>query len=38
VFKLGAGLVVLDGGDHGFSIEISDRFNRAVLEFLAETD
>jgi 3-oxoadipate enol-lactonase len=34
----GARLVVLDGGAHGFSIEISDRFNRAVLEFLAETD
>lgn len=32
----GARLMVLDGGAHGFSIEIADKFNRAVLEFLAQ--
>ena len=32
----GASLVVLEGGAHGFSIEIADRFNRAVLEFLGQ--
>lgn len=32
----GARLVVLDGGAHGFSIEIADKFNRAVLEFLGQ--
>jgi pimeloyl-ACP methyl ester carboxylesterase len=32
----GARLVVLEGGAHGFSIEIADKFNRAVLEFLGQ--
>jgi pimeloyl-ACP methyl ester carboxylesterase len=32
----GARLVVLDGGAHGFSIEIADKFNRAVLAFLGQ--
>ena len=32
----GARLVVLEGGAHGFSIEIADNFNRAVLEFLGQ--
>jgi pimeloyl-ACP methyl ester carboxylesterase len=32
----GARLVVLDGGAHGFSIEIADKFNRAVLDFLGQ--
>jgi hypothetical protein len=27
---------VLEGGAHGFSIEIADKFNRAVLEFLGQ--
>jgi len=31
-----AKLVVLDGGAHGFSVEIADKFNRAVLEFLGQ--
>jgi pimeloyl-ACP methyl ester carboxylesterase len=31
-----AKLVVLEGGAHGFSIEIADKFNRAVLEFLGQ--
>ena len=30
-----AELVVLEGGGHGFNVEIADRFNQAVLEFLA---
>ena len=30
-----AKLVVLEGGGHGFNVEIADRFNQAVLEFLA---
>ena len=29
-----AQLVVLEGGGHGFSVEIADKFNRAVLDFL----
>jgi len=32
----GAKLVVLEGGAHGFSLEIADKFNRAVLEFLGQ--
>lgn len=32
----GAELVILDGGGHAFSGEISEKFNRAVLEFLAK--
>jgi 3-oxoadipate enol-lactonase len=32
----GAQLIVLEGGAHGFSIEIADKFNRAVLDFLAQ--
>ena len=31
-----AKLVVLDGGGHGFNAEIPDKFNQAVLEFLAQ--
>ena len=31
-----AKLVVLDGGAHGFSVEIADKFNRAVMEFLGQ--
>ena len=31
-----AKLVVLEGGGHGFNIEISDKFNQAVLDFLAQ--
>lgn len=31
-----ARLRVLDGGGHGFTASIADRFNRAVLEFLAQ--
>jgi len=31
-----ARLAVLDGGGHGFNAEISARFNRAVLDFLAQ--
>ncbi|MDY6916888.1 MAG: alpha/beta fold hydrolase [Chloroflexota bacterium] len=30
----GAELVVLEGGGHGFLVEVADDFNRAVLEFL----
>jgi pimeloyl-ACP methyl ester carboxylesterase len=33
-----AELVILDGGGHGFSLEIPDKFNKAVLEFLAKVD
>lgn len=29
-------LVVLEGGGHGFNAEIADKFNQAVLAFLAE--
>lgn len=32
-----AKLVVLDGGGHGFTAEIPDKFNQAVLEFLTQT-
>ncbi len=32
---LGARLKVLDGGGHGFNTAIPEKFNRAVLEFLA---
>jgi len=32
----GAELVILDGGGHAFSGEISEKFNQAVLEFLAK--
>ena len=32
----GAKLVVLEGGAHGFSLEIADKFNRAVQEFLGQ--
>jgi pimeloyl-ACP methyl ester carboxylesterase len=31
----GAKLVEIPGGSHGFNIEMPDRFNRAVLDFLA---
>jgi pimeloyl-ACP methyl ester carboxylesterase len=31
-----ARLVVLDGGGHRFNTEVPDKFNRAVLEFLAQ--
>jgi 3-oxoadipate enol-lactonase len=31
-----AELVVLDGGGHGFNTEVPDKFNQAVLEFLAQ--
>jgi 3-oxoadipate enol-lactonase len=31
-----AKLVVLEGGGHGFNAEIPDKFNKAVLEFLAQ--
>jgi pimeloyl-ACP methyl ester carboxylesterase len=30
----GAKLVRIPGGSHGFNIEMPDRFNQAVLEFL----
>jgi 3-oxoadipate enol-lactonase len=33
-----ARLAVLEGGAHGFFIEIPNKFNQAVLEFLAEID
>ena len=33
-----AEMVVLDGGGHAFSGEISEKFNQAVLEFLAKVD
>ena len=33
-----AKLVVLEGGAHAFWVEIRDKFNRAVLEFLGQTD
>lgn len=32
----GAELVILEGGGHAFSGEISEKFNQAVLEFLAK--
>jgi 3-oxoadipate enol-lactonase len=32
----GAKLVRIEGGTHGFNIEMRDRFNKAVLDFLAE--
>lgn len=31
-----AELVVLEGGGHGFLIEIADRFNLTVMDFLAK--
>jgi len=31
----GAKLVRIPGGSHGFNIEMPDRFNQAVLDFLA---
>ena len=31
-----AKLVVLEGGGHAFSVEIRDKFNQAVLDFLAQ--
>lgn len=31
-----AELVVLEGGGHGFLVEIADRFNQAVMDFLAK--
>ena len=31
-----AELVVLEGGGHGFNFEIPDKFNKAVLDFLAK--
>ena len=31
----GAKLVQIPGGSHGFNIEMPDRFNQAVLDFLA---
>jgi len=31
----GATLVKIPGGSHGFNVEMPDRFNRAVLDFLA---
>lgn len=31
-----AKFVVLEGGGHGFNIEIRDKFNQAVMEFLGE--
>jgi len=36
VLSPGAKLIVLDGGAHGFTVEIADKFNRAVLEFLGQ--
>lgn len=33
-----AELVVLEGGGHGFLIEIADKFNLAVLEFLSKVE
>lgn len=33
-----AELVVLEGGGHGFFIEITDKFNQAVLDFLAKVE
>lgn len=33
-----AELIVLEGGGHGFSIEIPDKFNQAVLDFLAKLE
>lgn len=33
-----AQLVILEGGGHGFSFEIPDRFNQGVLEFLASVE
>lgn len=33
-----AELVVLEGAGHGFPIEIADKFNQAVLEFLAKVE
>jgi len=33
-----AELVVLEGGAHGFNFEIPDKFNQAVLEFLAKVE
>jgi len=32
----GAKLIVLEEGAHGFSIEIADKFNRGVLDFLGQ--
>ncbi len=33
-----AELVILEEGGHGFFIEIADKFNKAVLEFLAKVE
>lgn len=33
----GAALKIIEGGGHGFSFEIPDEFNRAVLEFLMKS-
>jgi len=33
-----AELVVLEGGGHAFSLEIPDKFNQAVLDFLAKVE
>lgn len=33
-----AELVVLEGGGHGFLAEIADKFNQAVLDYLAKTE
>ena len=31
-------LIVLEGGGHGFLVEIAERFNRAVMDFLAKVE
>ncbi len=33
-----AELVILEGGGHGFLSEVADKFNQAVLDFLAKTE